>query len=194
MTMWAEFRPALRLLIVLIVLTGVIYPLMLTGMAQAVFPARSNGSLIEEDGKPVGSRLIGQPFDDPRYFWGRPSATSPFPYNAAASAGSNLGPSSADLREAVRQRVVVLRAADPGNTALIPVDLVTASASGLDPDISAAAARYQVPRIARVRGIPEKTLVELIDQHTEGRVLGFLGEPRVNVLALNLALDEMPVK
>jgi K+-transporting ATPase ATPase C chain len=194
MTMWAEFRPALRLLIVLIVLTGVIYPLMLTGIAQAVFPARSNGSLIEEDGKPVGSRLIGQPFDDPRYFWGRPSATSPFPYNAAASAGSNLGPSSADLREAVRQRVVVLRAADPGNTALIPVDLVTASASGLDPDISAAAARYQVPRIARVRGIPEKTLVELIDQHTEGRVLGFLGEPRVNVLALNLALDEMPVK
>jgi K+-transporting ATPase ATPase C chain len=194
MTMWAEFRPALRLLIVLIVLTGVIYPLMLTGIAQAVFPARSNGSLIEEDGKPVGSRLIGQPFDDPRYFWGRPSATSPFPYNAAASAGSNLGPSSADLREAVRQRVVVLRAADPGNTALVPVDLVTASASGLDPDISAAAARYQVPRIARVRGIPEKTLVELIDQHTEGRVLGFLGEPRVNVLALNLALDEMPVK
>jgi K+-transporting ATPase ATPase C chain len=194
MTMWAEFRPALRLLIVLIVLTGVIYPLMLTGIAQAVFPARSNGSLIEEDGKPVGSRLIGQPFDDPRYFWGRPSATSPFPYNAAASAGSNLGPSSADLREAVRQRVVVLRAAGPGNTALIPVDLVTASASGLDPDISAAAARYQVPRIARVRGIPEKTLVELIDQHTEGRVLGFLGEPRVNVLALNLALDEMPVK
>jgi K+-transporting ATPase ATPase C chain len=194
MTMLAKFRPALRLLIVLIVLTGVIYPLMLTGIAQVVFPARSNGSLIEEDGKPVGSRLIGQPFDDPRYFWGRPSATSPFPYNAAASAGSNLGPSSADLREAVRQRVVVLRAADPGNTALIPVDLVTASASGLDPDISAAAARYQVPRIARVRGIPEKTLVELIDQHTEGRVLGFLGEPRVNVLALNLALDEMPVK
>jgi K+-transporting ATPase ATPase C chain len=192
--MLAEFRPALRLLIVLTVLTGVIYPLTLTGIAQVVFPARSNGSLIEKGGKPVGSRLIGQPFDDPRYFWGRPSATSPFPYNAAASSGSNLGPSSADLREAVRQRVAVLRAADPGNTALIPVDLVTASASGLDPDISAAAARYQVPRIARVRGIPEATLLELIDQHTEGRVLGFLGEPRVNVLALNLALDKLDVE
>jgi K+-transporting ATPase ATPase C chain len=142
----------------------------------------------------VGSRLIGQPFDDPRYFWGRPSAAAPFPYDAAASSGSNLGPSSADLRAAVRQRVAALRAVDPGNTAPIPVDLVTASASGLDPDISVAAARYQVPRIARVRGIPEATLIELIDQHTKGRVLGFLGEPRVNVLALNLALDELPVK
>jgi K+-transporting ATPase ATPase C chain len=192
--MWSVFRPALRLLVVLTVLTGVIYPLMLTGIAQIIFPAQSNGSLVEQDGKPVGSRLIGQPFDDPRYFWGRPSATSPFPYDAAASSGSNLGPSSADLRAAVRQRVAALRAVDPGNTAPIPVDLVTASASGLDPDISVAAARYQAPRIARVRGIPEATLIELIDQHTKGRVLGFLGEPRVNVLALNLALDELPVK
>jgi K+-transporting ATPase ATPase C chain len=188
------FKPALRLLIVLTVLTGVMYPLMLTGIAHIVFPARANGSLIEQGGIPVGSRLIGQPFDDPRYFWGRPSATSPFPYNAAASSGSNLGPSSAALREAVQQRVAALHAADPGNMALIPVDLVTASASGLDPDISLAAARYQVPRIARVRGIPEATLHALIDQHTEGRVLGFLGEPRVNVLALNLALDKLDVK
>lgn len=191
---WTEFRPALRLIIVMTVVTGVIYPLMLTGIAQMVFPAQANGSLIEQGGNPVGSRLIGQPFDDPRYFWGRPSATSPFPYNAAASAGSNLGPSSAALREAVRRRVEALRAADPGNTAPIPVDLVTASASGLDPDISVAAARYQVPRIARVRGIPEATLLQLIDQHTEGRALGFLGEPRVNVLALNLALDRVDVK
>jgi K+-transporting ATPase ATPase C chain len=192
--MWAVFKPALRLLMVLTILTGVIYPLMLTGIAQLVFPAQANGSLIEANGQAVGSRLIGQPFDDPRYFWGRPSATSPFAYNAAASAGSNLGPSSSTLREAIRQRVVDLRAADPGNPALIPVDLVTASASGLDPDISVAAARYQVPRIARIRGIPEKTLFDLIDQHTAGRVLGFLGEPRVNVLALNLALDEVNVE
>jgi K+-transporting ATPase ATPase C chain len=192
--MWAVFKPALRLLMVLTILTGVIYPLMLTGIAQLVFPAQANGSLIEANGQAVGSRLIGQPFDDPRYFWGRPSATSPFAYNAAASAGSNLGPSSSNLREAIRQRVADLRAADPGNLALIPVDLVTASASGLDPDISVAAARYQVPRIARIRGIPEKTLFDLIDQHTAGRVLGFLGEPRVNVLALNLALDEVNVE
>jgi K+-transporting ATPase ATPase C chain len=192
--MWAVFKPALRLLIVLTVLTGVIYPLLLTGMAQLVFPAQANGSLIEANGHPVGSRLIGQPFDDPRCFWGRPSATSPFPYNAAASAGSNLGPSSSALREAVRQRVADLRATDPGNLAPIPVDLVTASASGLDPDISVAAARYQVPRIARIRGIPEQALFDLIDRHTAGRAFGFLGEPRVNVLTLNLALDEVGVE
>jgi K+-transporting ATPase ATPase C chain len=192
--MWAVFKPALRLLIVLTVLTGVIYPLLLTGMAQLVFPAQANGSLIEANGHPVGSRLIGQPFDDPRCFWGRPSATSPFSYNAAASAGSNLGPSSSALREAVRQRVADLRAADPGNLAPIPVDLVTASASGLDPDISVAAARYQVPRIARIRGIPEQALFDLIDRHTAGRAFGFLGEPRVNVLTLNLALDEVGVE
>jgi K+-transporting ATPase ATPase C chain len=192
--MWVVFKPALRLLVVMTVLTGVMYPLALTGIAQLVFPAQANGSLIEANGQAVGSRLIGQPFDDPRYFWGRPSATSPFPYNAAASAGSNLGPGSSALREAVRQRVADLRAADPGNRAPIPVDLVTASASGLDPDISVAATRYQVPRIARIRGIPEKELYDLIDQHTAGRTLGFLGEPRVNVLTLNLALDEVGVK
>jgi len=192
--MWAVFKPALRLLLMLTVLTGVIYPLALTGIAQFVFPAQANGSLIEANDQPVGSRLIGQPFDDPRYFWGRPSATSPFPYNAAASSGSNQGPGSADLREAVRQRMADLRTADPTNTTPIPVDLVTASASGLDPDISVAAAHYQVPRIARHRGISEKMLLDLIDQHTAGRVLGFLGEPRVNVLALNLALDEVSVE
>jgi K+-transporting ATPase ATPase C chain len=192
--MWAVFKPALRLLVLLTVLTGVIYPLLLTGIAQVVFPAQANGSLIEANGHPIGSRLIGQPFDDSRYFWGRPSATSPFPCNAAASSGSNLGPSSSALREAVRQRVADLRAADPTNTAPIPVDLVTASASGLDPDISVAAARYQVPRIARFRGISEKTLYDLIDHHTAGRVLGFLGELRVNVLTLNLALDEAGVE
>ena len=172
---WAVFRPALRLLLALTVLTGAIYPLMLTGIAQLVFPAQANGSLIEQNGQPVGSRLIGQPFDDPRYFWGRPSATSPFPYNAAASSGSNLGPGSSELREAVRQRVADLHAADPGNSALIPVDLVTASASGLDPHISVATARYQVPRIARVRGTPEVMLLDLIEHHTEGRVLGISG-------------------
>lgn len=192
--MWAVFKPALRLLIVLTVLTGVIYPLALTGIAQFVFPAQANGSLIEANGQPVGSRLIGQPFDDPRYFWGRPSATSPFSYNAAASSGSNLGPSSGDLHETVRQCVADLRTADPTNVDPIPVDLVTGSASGLDPDISVAAARYQVPRIAHIRDIPEARLLELIDQHTTGRVLGFLGEPRVNVLALNLALDDVSVE
>jgi len=191
---WAVFRSALRLLLALTVLTGSIYPLVLTGIAQLVFPAQANGSLIEQNGQPVGSRLIGQPFDDPRYFWGRSSATSPFPYNAAASSGSNLGPGSSKLREAVRQRVADLRAADPTNSTPIPVDLVTASASGLDPHVSVAAARYQVPRIARIRGIPEVILLELIEHHTEERVLGILGESRVNVLTLNLALDEMNVE
>lgn len=192
--MWAVFKPALRLLIVLTLLTGVIYPLVLTGIAQFVFPAQANGSLIEANGQPVGSRLIGQPFDHPRYFWGRPSATSPCPYNAAVSSGANLGPSSGDLYDAVRQRAKDLRTADPDNLALIPVDLVTASASGLDPHISIAAARYQVPRIARIRGISENTLFDLIEQHTEERFLGFLGEPRANVLALNLALDDVDVE
>lgn len=194
MTIWATCRVALRLLFVLTVLTGAIYPLLLTGLAQVVFPGRANGTLIQQDGKAIGSQVIGQPFDDPRYFWGRPSATSPFPYNAAASAGSNLGPASAALHERIRQRVETLRASDPGNTSPLPVDLVTASASGLDPHISVAAARYQVPRIARLRQIPEDTLLELVAQHTAGRALGFLGEPRVNVLALNLALDGVRVE
>lgn len=192
--MWTAFKPALRLLFVLTVLTGVIYPLALTGIAQIIFPTQANGTLIEQDGKAIGSQLIGQPFDDPRYFWGRPSATSPFPYNAAASSGSNLGPSSAELREIVRQRVEALRAAGPDSALPVPVDLVTTSASGLDPHISVAAARYQVPRVARARGLPEETLLELIDQHTTGRTLGFWGEPCVNVLALNLALDAVQVE
>ena len=194
MTMWTAFKPALRLLLVLTALTGVLYPLMLTGIAQIAFPAQANGTLIEQDGKAIGSQLIGQPFDDPRYFWGRPSATSPFPYNAAASSGSNLGPSSAELREIVRQRVEALRAAGPDSALPVPVDLVTTSASGLDPHISVAAARYQVPRVARARGLPEETLLELVNQHTAGRALGFLGEPCVNVLALNLALDAVQVE
>jgi K+-transporting ATPase ATPase C chain len=194
MTMWAICKVALRLLFVLTVLTGAIYPLLFTGLAQIVFPGRANGTLIQQDGQAIGSQVIGQPFDDPRYFWGRPSATSPFPYNAAASAGSNLGPASATLHERIRQRVATLRASDPGNTSPIPVDLVTASASGLDPHISVAAARYQVPRIARLRNIPADTLLALVAQHTAGRTLGFLGEPRVNVLALNLALDRVRVE
>ena len=194
MTMWAAFKPALRLLLVLTALTGVIYPLALTGIAQIIFPTQANGTLIEQDGKAIGSQLIGQPFDDPRYFWGRPSATSPFPYNAAASSGSNLGPSSAELREIVRQRVEALRAAGPDSALPVPVDLVTTSASGLDPHISVVAARYQVPRVARARGLPEETLLELVNQHTAGRALSFLGEPCVNVLALNLALDAVQVE
>ena len=194
MTMWAAFKPALRLLLVLTALTGVIYPLALTGIAQIIFPTQANGTLIEQDGKAIGSQLIGQPFDDPRYFWGRPSATSSFPYNAAASSGSNLGPSSAELREIVRQRVEALRAAGLDSALPVPVDLVTTSASGLDPHISVAAARYQVPRVARARGLPEETLLRLINQHTTGRTLGFWGEPRVNVLALNLALDAVQVE
>jgi len=194
MTMWAAFKPALRLLLVLTALTGVIYPLALTGIAQIIFPTQANGTLIEQDGKAIGSQLIGQPFDDPRYFWGRPSATSSFPYNAAASSGSNLGPSSAELREIVRQRVEALRAAGLDSALPVPVDLVTTSASGLDPHISVVAARYQVPRVARARGLPEETLLRLINQHTTGRTLGFWGEPRVNVLALNLALDAVQVE
>src|SRR5438093_7431568 len=187
--MRAHIRPALVLLAVLTVLTGVVYPLVVTGIAQAVFPGQANGSLIVKDGKPVGSALIGQPFDDPKYFWSRPSATSPFPDNAGSSPGSNLSPTNPDLVKAVQGRVDALRAADPGNAAPVPVDLVTASGSGLDPHISPAAALYQVPRVAKARGLAPHAVRQLADRHTEGRFLGLLGEPRVNVLALNLALD-----
>jgi len=187
--MAAQLRPALVLLIALSVLTGLVYPAVVTGIAQVVFPYQANGSLIVKDGKAIGSVLIGQPFDDPKYFWSRPSATSPFPYNAGSSAGSNQGPTNPAQYEAVKGRVEALRTADPGNTAPVPVDLVTASASGLDPHISPAAALYQVPRVARVRKVDEAVVRELVGRHIEGRQLGVLGEPRVNVLALNLALD-----
>jgi potassium-transporting ATPase KdpC subunit len=187
--MSAHIRPALVLLIVLSVVIGLVYPALVTGIAQVVFPRQANGSLIVHDGKVLGSSLIGQPFDDPRYFWGRPSATSPFPYNAAASSGSNQGPTNPALYDAVKGRIEALRAADPGNTAPVPVDLVTASGSGLDPHISPAAALYQVGRVAKARKLEEAAVRQLVEQHTEGRQLGFLGEPRVNVLTLNLALD-----
>jgi K+-transporting ATPase ATPase C chain len=187
--MLIHLRPALTMLIALTAITGVVYPLLVTAVAQAVFPHQANGSVIERDGRAVGSALIGQPFDHPRYFWSRPSATSPFPYNAAASGGSNLSPTNPALVSAVQRRVDALRAADPGNPAPVPADLVTASASGLDPHISPAAAHYQVPRVARARTIAPAALRALVDQHTEGRFLGVLGEPRVNVLTLNLALD-----
>ena len=187
--MFGQFLPALRMLAVLTMLTGVVYPYLVTCIAQVAFPRAANGSLIPGDGKPLGSSLVGQPFDDPKYFWGRPSATAPMPYNAAASAGSNQGPRNPALADAVRDRIKALRDADPGNTMPVPVDLVTASGSGLDPQISVAAAEYQAGRVARVRGMPVDRVRVLVAQNTEGRTLGVLGEPRVNVLALNLALD-----
>ena len=189
--MWKHLRPALMCLILLTVLTGLIYPVVVTGIAQVVFPRQANGSLIMKDGKAVGSELIGQPFDDPKYFWGRPSATSPFGYNAGASGGSNQGPTNPALQKAVQDRIEALREADPGNQAPIPVDLVTASGSGLDPHVSPAAALYQVHRVATARKMDEAQLRQLVDQHTQGRQFGFLGEPGVNVLKLNLALDSL---
>jgi len=184
-------RPAILMLVLMTVLTGVVYPLAVTGVAQVVFPAQANGSLIEKDGKVVGSSLIGQPFDDPRYFWGRLSTTAPVPYNGAASSGSNYGPLNDALLDAAKGRVQALRDADAGNTRPIPVDLVTASGSGLDPHISPAAARWQVPRVARVRALDPRAVDTLVARHTQGRQLGFQGEPTVDVLALNLALDSL---
>lgn len=185
----ALWRPAIVLFLVLSVLTGLAYPLLTTAVAKLLFPAQAAGSLIERDGRLVGSRLIGQSFSDPRYFWGRPSATGPMASNAGASSGSNQGPLNPALADAVKARIEALRAADPGNGQPVPVDLVTASASGLDPHISRAAADYQLARVARARGVPVERVRGLVDQHTEGRWLGFLGEPRVAVLPLNLALD-----
>lgn len=179
------------MLLLLTLLTGLVYPLAVTGLAQLLFPNQANGSLIVRDGKVIGSRLIGQYFDRPEYFWSRPSATAPFPYNAAASAGSNLGPTNPALIEAVKARVAALRAADPGNDSPIPVDLVTASGSGLDPHISPAAALYQAKRVARARSLDEAVVRNLIADHTEERQLRLLGERRVNVLQLNLALDAL---
>ena len=189
--MRSQLRPALMVLVVLTLITGFLYPLMITGIAQILFPRQADGSLILFNGKPVGSSLIGQPFDAPKYFWGRPSATSPFPYNAAASSGSNLGPTNDALIKAVQARVDRLKAADLGSPLAIPVDLVTASGSGLDPHISPAAAEYQVRRVAQARNLDEAFVRQFVIQYTEGRQFGVLGEFRVNVLTLNLALDAL---
>jgi potassium-transporting ATPase KdpC subunit len=182
-------RPAIVLLLFFTVLTGLLYPLAITGIAQLAFTQAASGSILTRDGKPIGSSLIGQNFSDPKYFWGRPSATTPQPYAGTGSTGSNLGPLNPALTDAVKARIQALRAADPGNVAPVPVDLVTASASGLDPEMSVAAALYQARRVARVRGLDAQTVRDLIGAHSQGRMLGLLGEPRVNVLDLNLALD-----
>jgi potassium-transporting ATPase KdpC subunit len=194
--MLAQLRAAIVSLFALTVITGVAYPLLVTGIAQAAFPSQANGSLVVKDGKPVGSRLVGQSFDDAKYFWGRLSATAdsngkPLAYNGAASTGSNLGPTNPALVDEVKGRIDALHAADPDNTDPIPVDLVTSSGSGLDPDISPAAAEYQVRRVAKARKLDEARVRGVVGAHTQDRQLGFLGEPRVNVLELNLALDEL---
>jgi K+-transporting ATPase ATPase C chain len=184
-------RPAVTLFLIMTVLTGIVYPLAVTGLAQVLFHDQAAGSLVMADGHAVGSRIIGQSFSDPKYFWSRPSATAPQPYNALASSGSNLGPLNPALTDAIGTRIAALKAADPTNRLPVPVDLVTASASGLDPDISIAAARYQAARVARIRGLDPAAVQSLIDAHARGRLLGLIGEPRVNVLELNLALDAL---
>jgi len=189
-----QIRPAFMSLVLMTILTGVVYPLAVTGIAQVLFPSQANGSLIVKDGKTVGSTLIGQPFDDPKYFWSRLSATSPQPYNGGSSSGSNQGPLSDALMDAARGRIDALKGTDPGNALPLPVDLVTASASGLDPHISPAAARYQVARVARTRGLSEATVQDLVARNTHGRQWAVLGEPVVDVLSLNLALDTLPTK
>lgn len=189
--MTSVFRPAISLFLVLSVITGVIYPLVVTGIAQVVFPTQAGGSIVLKDGKPVGSSLIGQSFSDPGHFWSRPSATAPQPYNGLASGGSNLGPLNPALTDAIKTRIDALRAVDPTNEAPIPVDLVTASASGLDPEISLAAAYYQVPRVSQARGLQPDAVRNVVAAHARGRLLGILGEPRVNVLELNLALEAL---
>ena len=185
----SELRPALVVFALLTLVTGIAYPLLVTGLGQAVFGRQANGSLVESGGRAVGSHLLGQPFSSPQYFWGRPSATGPQPYNGAVSSGSNQGPINPALESAVKARIAALRAADPGNDLPVPVDLVTASASGLDPHISPAAAEFQVTRVARERNVPPERVRELVRQASEGRTFGILGEPRVNVLELNLLLD-----
>ena len=187
--MKSDLRACLILFVLLTGLTGIVYPAVVTLVAQGAFPHQANGSVLERNGKAVGSELIGQPFDDPRYFWGRPSATDPTPYNAASSNGSNLGPTNPDLLTTVHKRVEAIQKAHPDQTGAVPVDLVTSSGSGLDPHISVAAAEYQVMRIAKARGLSPDAVHRLIAEHTEGRTVGLLGEPRVNVLQLNLALD-----
>ena len=187
--MFKQLRPVFMVFLLLSVVSGIVYPLLVTGIAQLAFPEKANGSLIRKEGGYTGSELLGQLFDDPKYFWGRLSATPDFPYNSAASSGSNLGPANPTLVEAVRARVEALQKADPGNKSSLPIDLVTSSGSGLDPHISPAAARYQAPQVARARVLSEERVRHLVDQFTEPRQLGFLGEPRANVLKLNLALD-----
>ncbi len=187
--MRSQIRPAIVSIILFTILTGFIYPGVITGVSQVIFRHQANGSLIVQNGQVVGSQLIGQQFTDPRYFWGRLSATSPYPYNASSSSGSNLGPTNPALLDEVKARITALKATDPTNTAPIPVDLVTSSGSGLDPDISVAAALYQAPRVARLRGLSEDAVVALVSKYTHGRQLGIFGGPYVNVLELNLALD-----
>jgi K+-transporting ATPase ATPase C chain len=185
-----QIKPAILTFLILTVITGILYPLFITGVSRVFFHSKADGSLIYRNGKPIGSSLIGQPFNDPKYFWPRPSATSPVAVNAASSSGSNLGPSNPALAETVKNRVKAYKAADPNNTNPIPIDLVTSSASGLDPHISLAGAYYQVPRISRLRNLSQSAVKEIIVRHTNKRFLSVLGEPVVNVLELNLALDE----